>query len=132
MLRAPACTSALAIPFVVLFLVLPAASAPVMNLGASFFTACMAGPVLAVAQALAKVRMRAVAAALVALVVNLIGAGMGPLLVGALSDRLAPSLGPSSIRYALLVPAVVALLAASFCFRRGARYLASELERARE
>ena len=37
MLRAPALTSALAVPFVVLFLTLPAASAPLMNLGASFF-----------------------------------------------------------------------------------------------
>jgi hypothetical protein len=103
-----------------------------MNLGVSFFSACIAGPVLATAQALAKVRMRALAAALVALVVNLVGAGLGPLIVGLSSDLLAPSLGPSSIRYAILVPAVTALVGAAFCFARGARYLASELERARE
>ena len=84
MLRIPALTSALAAPFVVLFLTLPASSAPVMNLGASFFGASMMGPVLAVTQTLAKVRMRALAAALVTLVVNLIGAGLGPLTVGAL------------------------------------------------
>jgi predicted MFS family arabinose efflux permease len=132
MLRIPALTSALAAPFVVLFLLLPASSAPVMNLGASFFGASMMGPVLAVTQTLAKVHMRALAAALVALVVNLIGAGVGPLMVGALSDLLAPSLGPSSIRYALLVLAVVALLGAALFFSRGARHVASELERARE
>jgi MFS family permease len=131
MLRAPAITIALAVPFVVLFLVLPGSSAPAMNLGVSFFSACIAGPVLATAQALAKVRMRALAAALVALVVNLVGAGLGPLVVGLCSDLLAPSLGPSSIRYALLVPAVTALVGAAFCFVRGARYLESELERAR-
>jgi hypothetical protein len=37
MLRVPALTSALAVPFEVLFLTLPAASAPMMNLAASFF-----------------------------------------------------------------------------------------------
>ena len=36
MLRVPALTSVLAVPFEVLFLTLPAASAPMMNLGASF------------------------------------------------------------------------------------------------
>jgi predicted MFS family arabinose efflux permease len=132
LLRVPAVTCALAAPLVLLFLTLPASSAPVMNLGATFFGSCMMGPVLAVTQTLAKVRMRALAAALVALVVNLIGAGLGPLTVGVSSDLLAPSLGPSAIRYALLVPAVVALLGAALSFSRGARHLASDFERARE
>jgi predicted MFS family arabinose efflux permease len=131
MLRAPALSIALAVPFVVLFLVLPPSTAPAMNLGVSFFSACIGGPVLATGQALAKVRMRALAAALFALVVNFVGGGLGPLVVGLSSDLLAPSLGPSSIRYALLVPVVAALLGAAFCFARGARHLASELELAR-
>ena len=53
----------------------------------------MMGPVPAVTQTLAKVRMRALATALVSLVVNLIGAGLGPLAVGVSSDLLAPSGG---------------------------------------
>jgi predicted MFS family arabinose efflux permease len=132
LLRFPAVTSALALPFVLLFLTLPASSAPVMNLGASFFGWGLLGPVLALTQTLAKVRMRALASALVALVVNLIGAGLGPLTVGVSSDLLARSFGPSSIRYALLVPAVTAPLGAALCFSRGARHVASELERALE
>jgi predicted MFS family arabinose efflux permease len=132
LLRLPAVTSALAVPFVLLFLTLPASSAPVMNLGASFFGWCLLGPVLALTQTLAKVRMRALASALVALVVNLIGAGLGPLTVGVSSDLLATSFGPSSIRYALLVPTVTALLGAALCFSRGAGHVASELERALE
>ena len=64
----------------------------------------MMGPVLAVTQTLAKVRMRALAAAVVALIVNVIGAGLGPFTVGVSSDLLAPSPGPSAIRYGLLVP----------------------------
>jgi hypothetical protein len=131
LLRLPAVTSALAMPFVLLFLTLPASSAPVMNLGASFFGWCLLGPVLALTQTLAKVRMRALASALVALVINLIGAGFGPLAVGISSDLLAAS-GPSSIRYALLVPVMMALLGAALCFSRGARHVPSELERALE
>jgi hypothetical protein len=132
LLRFPAATSALAVPFVLLFLTLPASSAPVMMLGASFFGTCLLGPVMAVTQTLAKVRMRALASALVTLVVNLIGAGLGPLTVGGSSDVLASSFGPSSIRYALLVPAVTAFFGAALCFSRGARHVASELERAFE
>ena len=132
LLRFPAVASALAAPFVLLFLTLPASSAPVMTLGASFFGSCLLGPVMAVTQTLAKVRMRALASALVTLVVNLIGAGLGPLTVGVSSDVLASSFGPSSIRYALLVPAVTAFLGAALCFSRGARHVASELERAFE
>jgi len=126
MLRVPALTSALAIPFEMLFLTLPAASAPMMNLGASFFGASMTGPVLAVTQTLAKVRMRALAAAVVALIVNVIGAGLGPFTVRVSSDLLAPSFGPSAIRYGLLEPTVIALLGAAFCFNRGARHLGLE------
>jgi hypothetical protein len=76
--------------------------------------------------------MRALAAAVVALIVNVIGAGLGPFTVGVSSDLLAPSLGPSAIRYALLVPNVIALLGAAIGFSRGPRHLAPELERARE
>jgi predicted MFS family arabinose efflux permease len=129
MLRVPAVTSALALPFAVSFLTLPSWIAPVLNLGASFFGTGMLGPLWAVTQMLALVRMRAQAAALVALVFNLVGAGLGPFAV-VLSDRLAGVFGPSSIRYALLAAAVVALPGAALSFQRGARHVASELERA--
>ena len=132
LLRFPAVTSGLAAPFALLFLTLPASSAPVMMLGVSFFGSCLLGPAMAVTQTLAKVRMRALASALVTLVVNLIGAGLGPLTVGVSSDVLASSFGQGSIRYALLVPAVTAFLGAALCFSRGARHVTSELERAVE
>jgi predicted MFS family arabinose efflux permease len=130
MLRFPAVTSLLAAPFVVLFLTLPAWAAPVMNLGAAVFGSCLLGPVLAVTQLLAKVRMRSIASALVAVTFNLVGAGIGPLIVGALSDLLAPAFGTAAIRYALLVPATTSLLAAGYCFARGAQHVQPELERA--
>jgi len=55
------------------------------------------------AQGLAKVSMRATAAALLSLTLNLTGLGLGPLLVGATSDWLAPSFGQEALRYALLM-----------------------------
>jgi len=127
-LRIPALTSALAVPFLVLFLILPAWIAPVMYFGACFLGSCMIGPVLAIPQSLAKIRMRALAASLVALTFNVVGTGFGPLVVGVLSDRLAPTLGTESIRYALLGPAPIAMLGAALCFHLGARHVKAELE----
>jgi len=46
--------------------------------------------------------MRATAIALMYLLANLIGVGMGPLTAGALSDVLRPRFGDESLRYALL------------------------------
>ncbi|MCB1687266.1 MAG: MFS transporter [Halioglobus sp.] len=53
-------------------------------------------------QNMARLRMRATAAAIMLFVANIVGAGLGPLLVGLLSDLFAPSVGVESIRYALL------------------------------
>ena len=46
---------------------------------------------------------RATAAALLLLTYNLLGFGLGPLVAGALSDRLRPFVGGDSIRYALML-----------------------------
>jgi MFS transporter, Spinster family, sphingosine-1-phosphate transporter len=60
------------------------------------------GPIYAVTQTLVPARMRAIASALVFLSSNLVGLGLGPLAVGALSDLLRPAFGDQSLRYALL------------------------------
>jgi predicted MFS family arabinose efflux permease len=59
------------------------------------------GPTLALIQTLSPVNMRAVAAAIKMLCLNLIGLGLGPLIVGFLSDLLTPLYGDSSLRIAL-------------------------------
>jgi MFS family permease len=61
------------------------------------------GPILATIQSLVPARMRAVALAILYLFANLVGMGLGPLGVGALSDALHPWAGDESLRYALLV-----------------------------
>ena len=59
-------------------------------------------PVFALIQSLVPERMRAMSIALLFLCANLIGMGLGPLAVGALSDGLQPWVGEESLRYALL------------------------------
>lgn len=60
------------------------------------------GPMFATIQTLVPINMRATAIAIIFLLSNLIGAGLGPLAVGALSDALRPLAGEDSLRYALL------------------------------
>ena len=62
---------------------------------------CFMGPVLAMVQTLSAVNMRAVSAAVVMLFINLIGLGLGPLLVGVLSDFLTPIHGEGALGMAL-------------------------------
>ena len=75
-----------------------------LSLFLPFMIGVMQGPPsFAVAQGLADVRMRAMAAALLLLVTNLIGGGIGPQAVGIMSDYLATEHHQDSLRYALLV-----------------------------
>ncbi len=71
-------------------------------------------PALAAIQNVALPDMRALAAALAMFVLNLIGLGLGPLLVGISSDLLADRYGAESLRYALLVVPLAFTLAAIF------------------
>ena len=58
-------------------------------------------------QSMVGLRMRAVAAAFLLLIINIIGLGLGPFLTGILSDYLAADYGVESLRYSLLIVAVV-------------------------
>jgi len=62
----------------------------------------ISGPLIATLQTLIPPQMRALSIACVFLFNNLIGVGLGPLAVGALSDALRPWVGEESLRYALL------------------------------
>ncbi len=67
-----------------------------------FFNYIYLGPTFAVIQGLAEVRMRAIASAILLFVISLIGLGLGPFLVGVLSDYLKPEFGEESLRIALM------------------------------
>lgn len=68
------------------------------------------GNTIATTHAIVGPRMRATASAVLFLILNIIGLGAGPYVVGVLSDLLAPSLGTESLRYAMLyaLPPVMA------------------------
>lgn len=84
------------------------------------------GPLNAAIQSLVSSHFRAFASSLVVLVSNLIGVGLGPLVVGTLSDALiARGFGDTSLRYALA--AVVFLqVGTAIAFWRSARWFAAD------
>jgi MFS family permease len=66
-----------------------------------FFANSFMGPSIAMVQTLSPVHMRAVSSAIMMLCLNLIGLGLGPLLVGVLSDMLSTVYGEGSLGVAL-------------------------------
>lgn len=74
------------------------------------------GPSLAVAHSLVPASMRALTSAVFFLVINLIGLGFGPLVVGFISDLLKPTLGVESLRWALSIIIVMGFASALLFF----------------
>jgi len=93
---------------------------PTMN-GAAYLA-----PSYAMVQSLVPLRMRAQAAAILLFTLNIIGFGLGPLLVGWESDLLHPWLGTDSIRWAMVSTAATWLVAA-WCFWMASRSLLADL-----
>ena len=89
-------------------------------------------PVLAQTQSLVGLRMRAVASALMLFVINLIGLGIGPWLVGRLSDALQPGFGEESLRYSLVAVSIIVLPIAALLFANASRHIEHDLARATE
>lgn len=67
------------------------------------------GPTYAILQRLVSDDMRATVLAMIMLIANLIGMGIGPLLVGVASDSLSAKMGADGLRYAMLAMSVFAL-----------------------
>jgi MFS family permease len=79
------------------------------------------GPVIAAVQHLVPQRMRATASASFLLINNLIGLGVGPFLIGRLSDALKHSYGTEALRYAAVAVTSFYLLAALLMFAAASR-----------
>ena len=130
LLRLPAFTSLAAAPLAGAFLLLGESPAALPIFFAVIFcSAAMLAPVMSATQLVAKVQMRAVAAALVTLMFNLIGTGLGPFSVGFVSDMLAPDMGVHALPAAMSL-AVVASIGAALAFAMGARHLRADVVRA--
>jgi len=115
------------VPCFLLFLLVPGKHAALVSLTVLMIVFNLfIGPTFALLQRLFEDGMRATALAVVMLLVNLFGAGLGPQLVGALSDELEPLLGGESLRYAMLSMSFVAFWASAH-FWRAARTVRTDL-----
>ena len=84
------------------------------------------GPSIALSHTLVSPSMRAMASATLFFVLNMIGLGLGPVMVGLLSDWYEPMFGSDNLRYAMLTALGVAL-SGVFCFWMAARHLPADL-----
>jgi MFS family permease len=111
----PAIASVAALPFVLLFLYLgDLVYAILVYVPGQLMVNAWVGPTYAMTQSVAPPSVRALAAAIVVFAINLVGMGLGPLVVGALNDAFAPRFGVEAVRYSLMIAAVPHTLAAVF------------------
>lgn len=80
-------------------------------------------PTLTLVQDLAPPDARSTASALLMMVLNFVGIGLGPLIVGIASDWLQPTMGSESLRYALVFSLVPTMLVCAGAFLMVARHL---------
>jgi len=104
-------------------------SVVVMMLVYATLAGTVTAPSVAAGLAVVRPRMRAFMTVVSFLCINLIGAGLGPLVIGATSDMLEPVYGKDAIRYALfIVPVSLAL--SSACFLWGSRTIERDAAKA--
>lgn len=128
----PMLATGLATPFFFgVFLSQSYQAALVFMVAPTLLTTMYAGPVFAMTQGLAPPAMRATAAAVFLFVANIIGLGLGPQFVGLLSDFLRPEFGVESLRYALLITSLFAIVGA-VVYGLAARTLRADLEKVKE
>jgi MFS family permease len=95
----------------------------------SFLNSLWLGPAFGTIQNLAPQRMRALASAILLFILNIIGLGFGPFLVGVLSDLLTGPFGQESLRYAIII-ATAAYFWAGAHFLIAGKTLVADLQNA--
>ncbi len=128
----PAISAAISLPFLFLvyllddlYMVLCLFAVP-----ATMATVYM-GPSLAMVQGLVNVRMRALASAILFFAINIIGLGLGPVLVGVISDLISAEFGTRSVGIAVLGVSLVFGLIAIWQFLAAGKYINDEMQSAR-
>ena len=126
----PAIAAAIVFPAQLVFLLSDSLWLVIAALGiAAFMANTQFGPVWAVMQSVSPLRMRATAAACFQLLLNLIGLGLGPFLVGYLTDSFSDSYGGQAIRYAMLLLPLAALGSSALLFM-ASRQVIGDMEKA--
>lgn len=90
------------------------------------------GNSIATTHNLVGLRWRSTSSAILFLILNIIGLGMGPFAVGYLSDVLTPSFGAESLRYSMLALLPLVNLWSAIHFYLASRTLKEDLDRAPE
>ncbi len=108
----PAAAGVVSIPFFLAAFLVGSASLSLFALALlAMAGAIWYGPVFASAQSLVQARTRATASALLLFIINLVGLGFGPLLVGILSDFYASWMGPAEgLRWSMLTAGGIGML----------------------
>ena len=132
-LRLPAVGAGLSVIFLGMFLVYPEGHnaqfgdfrvpvAAAFQFFGAIASAFWIGPTYAAVQTLTPAHLRSQASALLLLLLNLIGLGLGPVLVGMLSDGLTNIYGAHAIRYAMLISLVTVVIGSYLFWRAGDLY----------
>jgi MFS family permease len=115
MLRLPLVALPLAAPFMAGFIFAPTLLATMLcAAGMNFLLSCAFVPCINYAVARTGAGDRALISTVMLAASGLIGGALGPFIVGALSDGLAPQFGAESLRYALSAMIASPLLATAF------------------
>lgn len=103
-----------------------------VHIGTTILMHMYLGPAYGTVQTIAGVKRRAMAAGINLLVINFLGIGFGPVIVGAASDFMNDIYGEQSIRYSLLGLVVIAYTWSALHFFLAGRTLRNDIERANE
>ena len=126
-LRLPAVGLVLGFPIQIAVLIWPhPVIAMALLIPAGIIGATWATPSYTTAQMVVKPHMRAMAASVLLFSTNIIGVGVGPQLVGILSDLYQPSYGAEAVRYSLVTLSCLNLVTA-FVYITASRRLPSDL-----
>lgn len=126
-------------PAILTFLIVPVISvaltfgnarlALILTAPFNFLTAAYLGAVIAVSHSLVTSQMRALTSAVLFFILNLIGLGLGPLIVGALSDTFKANGFASPLATAMLICGVVGALWACLHYVLAAASIRKDIER---
>jgi predicted MFS family arabinose efflux permease len=127
-IKVPAFCILISIPLLILTFI---AGTQTLALSAYVLPACVItvylAPSIAVTHSMVDNRMRALASAVFFFILNIVGLGLGPLLVGIGSDILEDSFGQDSLRYSLLFFVSISLVWALFHYHTAAKTVRSDL-----
>jgi len=133
LLYIPALSLAISLPLMLLFLSFSEAStftlagqtvptAILIYCAAGFVGAWWAAPTYVAVQEMVAPNQRTLACAILLFIMNLIGFGLGPLLVGLFSDMLTPAYGNDGVRYALMIVMSSYVPSMYFYYRAGSLF----------